>query len=157
MKTSWKQIGICAFHTNCTVKPIKKSPNTPMACSRRWTHEEIKCIFGHRASYITKYTVVTKGLSENTIRSYTYTFQLLFVFLKEQKISRRKRSSLKPLTEIHWSSCLLWLEVSRECSISTRNQRLSGLSSFAKYAVDKEPVVAAGFYNAVLGIPKRKR
>lgn len=56
------------------------------------------------SSYLTKYTVVTKGLSENTIRSYTYTFQLLFVFLKEQKDISPKRFSLKSLAETHWNS-----------------------------------------------------
>lgn len=108
------------------------------------------------SSYLTKYTVVTKGLSENTVRSYTYTFQLLFVFLKEEKDILPEKVWFEALDRNTLEQFLLWLEDSRECSISTRNQRLSGLSSFAKYAVDKEPVVAAGFYNAVLGIPKKK-
>ena len=108
------------------------------------------------SSYLTKYTVVTKGLSENTIRSYTYTFQLLFVFLKEQKDIPPEKVQFKALDRNTLELFLLWLERSRECSISTRNQRLSGLSSFAKYAVDKEPVEAAGFYNIVSGIPKKK-
>ena len=38
----------------------------------------------------------------------------------------------------------------------TRNQKLSGLSAFAKYAVNREPIMAAGFYSAVNGIPKKK-
>jgi len=108
------------------------------------------------SSYLTKYTVVTKGLTKNTIQSYTYTFQLLFVFLKEEKDIPPEKVRFEVFNRDTLEQFLLWLEESRGCSISTRNQRLSGLSSFAKYAVDKEPVMTAGFYNAVLGIPKKK-
>jgi integrase/recombinase XerD len=108
------------------------------------------------SSYLTKYTVVTRGLSENTIRSYTYTFQLLFVFLKEEKDIHPEKVQFKALDRNILEQFLFWLEESRECSVSTRNQRLSGLSSFAKYAVNMEPVVAAVFYNSIIGIPKKK-
>lgn len=67
------------------------------------------------SSYLTKYTVVTKGLSENTIRSYTYTFQLLFVFLKEQKDIPPEKVQFKALDRNTLELFLLWLERSREC------------------------------------------
>jgi len=108
------------------------------------------------SSYLTRYTAVTKGLSRNTIRSYTFTFQLLFIFLKSKKEIQPENVSFDVLDRNTLEQFLLWLEESRECSISTRNQRLSGISSFAKYAIDKEPVMAASFYNAVSGLPKKK-
>lgn len=42
------------------------------------------------SSYLVKYITVTKGLSENTIRSYSHMFQLMFTFLKDKKVISRK-------------------------------------------------------------------
>lgn len=111
---------------------------------------------GVLSDYLSKYITVTKGLSQNTIRSYTYTFQLLFVFLKETKVLTPEKIDFSIFDPNTLESFLIWMEEMRGCSASTRNQKLSGLSAFAKYAVNREPVLAAGFYNAVKGIPKKK-
>lgn len=111
---------------------------------------------GVLSDYLSKYTTVTKGLSQNTIRSYTYTFQLLFVFLKETKVLVPEKVDFSIFDQDTLESFLTWMEETRGCSASTRNQKLSGLSAFAKYAVNREPVLAAGFYSAVKGIPKKK-
>ena len=111
---------------------------------------------GVLSDYLSKYITVTKGLSQNTIRSYTYTFQLLFTFLKETKALSPEKINFSTFDQDILELFLTWMEEMRGCSISTRNQKLSGLSAFAKYAVNREPVLAAGFYNAVNGIPKKK-
>ncbi len=111
---------------------------------------------GVLSDYFSKYTIVTKGLSQNTIRSYTYTFQLLFVFLKETKRLVPEKVDFSVFDQDTLESFLTWMEEMRGCSANTRNQKLSGLSAFAKYAVNREPVLAAGFYNAVKEIPKKK-
>jgi hypothetical protein len=80
------------------------------------------------SSYFTEYLPVTKGLSCNSIRSYKYSLQLLFRFLKEEKGIPPEKVTFHTL------------EKCRSCSISTRNQRLSCISSFSKYAARKEPV-----------------
>lgn len=111
---------------------------------------------GVLSDYLSKHVTVTKGFSQNTVRSYTYTFQLLFVFLKETKVLAQEKISFSILSQDTLESFLTWMEEKRGCCISTRNQKLSGLSAFAKYAVNREPVMASGFYNAVRGIPKKK-
>lgn len=111
---------------------------------------------GVLSDYLSKYITVTKGLSQNTIRSYTYTFQLLFVFLKETRALDPEKIDFSILGQDTLESFLAWTENVRGCGTSTRNQKLSGLSAFAKYAVNREPALAAGFYNAVNGIPKKK-
>lgn len=113
-------------------------------------------LLGTLSSYFTEYLPVTKGLSNNSIRSYKYSFQLLFTFLKEIQDCHPEIVTFYTLEKETIEQFLQWLEKDRSCSISTRNQRLSGLSSFAKYAVRKEPVEAAGFYNAISATPKKK-
>jgi len=108
------------------------------------------------SDYLSKYTTVTKGLSQNTIRSYTYTFRLLFVFLKETRTLEPEKVDFNIFDQNTLEAFLEWLEEKRRCSINTRNQKLSGLSAFAKYAINREPVMAAGFYSAVNRIPKKK-
>ena len=108
------------------------------------------------SDYLSKYTIVTKGLSQNTIRSYTYTFQLLFVFLKKTRKLSPEKIDFNTFDQNTIESFLAWMEEMRGCGINTRNQKLSGLSAFAKYAVNREPIMAAGFYSAVNGIPKKK-
>lgn len=112
--------------------------------------------FGALSDYLSKYTTVTKGLSQNTIRSYTYTFQLLLVFFKETKVLVPEKVDFSIFDEDTLEAFLTWMEETRGCSASTRNQKLSGLSAFAKYAVNRQPVLAAGFYSAVKGIPKKR-
>ena len=56
---------------------------------------------GVLSDYLSKHVTVTKGLSQNTVRSYTYTFQLLFVFLKETKVLAQENFFLGiPLTAL---------------------------------------------------------
>ncbi len=108
------------------------------------------------SDYLSKYITVTKGLSQNTIKSYTYTFQLLFVFLKEARTLPPEKTDFNTFDQNTLESFLSWMEEVRGCGINTRNQKLSALSAFAKYAVNREPVMAAGFYSAVNVIPKKK-
>lgn len=113
-------------------------------------------LLGTLSAYFTEYLPVMKGLSNNTIRSYKHSFQLLFTFLKEMQDILPEIATFNTLEKETIEQFLSWLEKNRSCSISTRNQRLSGLSSFARYAVRKEPVEAARFYNAISVIPKKK-
>jgi len=80
----------------------------------------------------------------------------MFTFLKDKKGIPPERVSFETLDRNTLEQFLLWLEENRGCCISTRNQRLSGLSSFASYAIGKEPIEATSFYNAVTVIPAKK-
>lgn len=109
------------------------------------------------SAYFTNYLPTSKGLSENSIRSYQYAFQLLFRFLKDEKGLLPKKVNFKDIEGPAIEEFLLWLEDSRTCSISTRNQRLSAVSAFASYAINRKPAEALGFYTAVSIIPFKKR
>ncbi|MEQ6390593.1 site-specific integrase [Bacillaceae bacterium S4-13-58] len=91
------------------------------------------------SDYFTEYLPVIKGLSSNSIRSYQYAFRLMFEFLESEKQIYPEKVDFKNLEGTVIEKFLAWLEEKRGCSISSRNQRLSALSSFAAYAINKCP------------------
>jgi len=106
--------------------------------------------------YFTEYLPVTKGLSENSIRSYQYAFQLLFEFICETKGIQPEKVNFKDLEATAIEEYLAWLESKRGYGISSRNQRLSAISAFARHAINRKPAEALGFYTAVSDIPTKK-
>ena len=109
------------------------------------------------STYFTDYLPISKGLSVNSIRSYQYAFQLLFAFLKDEKGLPPGKVNFKNTGGAVIEEFLAWLEGSRGCSIISRNQRLSAISAFAGYAINKRPAEALGFYTAVSNIPFKKK
>jgi len=102
------------------------------------------------------YVPQTKGLSENTVNSYKYAFQLLFEYLYEVKKLRPQNVTFSELEGGTIDEFLLWLETKRNCSAATRNQRKAALSTFAKYALKKNFAVAMNFGNEVSNIETKK-
>lgn len=109
------------------------------------------------SSYFSDYLPITKGLSINTIRSYQYAFLLLFEFLNEAEGIVPDKIKFSDVENTTIERYLRWLEEVRNCSISSRNQRLSAVSAFASYAIKKKPIEALGFYTAVSSIPAKKK
>ncbi|MBT2218053.1 tyrosine-type recombinase/integrase [Virgibacillus dakarensis] len=99
--------------------------------------------FKYVRSFLTVYLPRNKCYSFNTIKAYRDTINLLRLFLSDQKKI--------PFTEITFDMInhglvyefLEWLQSSRNCSISTRNQRLAGLKSFLHYCAIEEPSLTA--------------
>lgn len=108
------------------------------------------------SDYFESYLPEVKGLSENTIISYQYAFQLLFDFLYEEKGLLPEKVSFHSLSEEVLLEYLAWLENKRGCSPITRNLRRTALSSFAKYALKSNFSDALGFYSNVREIPKKR-
>lgn len=102
------------------------------------------------------YLTQTKGLSENTVNSYKYAFQLLFEFLYEVKKLRPQSVSFLDLECGIVDEFLQWLETDRNCSAVTRNQRKAAISTFAKYALKKNFTVAMNFGNEVSNIETKR-
>ena len=100
-------------------------------------------------SFFSEYLPYSAGLSENTIKSYKYAFRLLFVFLYEEKKIPASNVTFTILNYDTVNSFLRWLEESRGCSVSTRNQRLAALSSFASYSQNRNFEAGSIFTNAV--------
>jgi site-specific recombinase XerD len=107
------------------------------------------------ASYFEVYLPVVRHASANTIRSYRFSFRLLYTFLSEEKGVRPGDVGFELLNEGTIISWLNWLEDSRGCSVATSNQRLAAMSSFAKYAMNKDFNTSLAFHAAIEGIPKR--
>lgn len=85
-------------------------------------------------SFFSVYLPNTVGCSENTIKSYRDTFILLFKYSEEKHLCPKGKINISLFDKVVLSNFLEWLETERNASISTRNQRLAALKTFAKYA-----------------------
>jgi len=93
----------------------------------------------HLEKFLSSYLPDAKNVSHNTISSYCDTFRLFLGYCRDIKciaIERIQIYEIKPDLVIDF---LLWLETERKCSISTRNQRLAALHSFAKFLQAESP------------------
>ena len=103
-------------------------------------------------NFFTEYVPHSAGLSVNTIKSYKYAFRLLMEYLHKEKSIDSCNITFKNLDFDTINGFLNWLEQVRRCSIATRNQRLTALSSFADYAQNRS-LEAAVFANAIDNVP----
>ncbi len=90
-------------------------------------------------TFLTDYLVGEKGMSNNTVRSYSYTFILLLKYMKEQKHIDADRLTLKNMTKVNIVGFLDWLQRERNCSDATRNLRLAAIIAFARFVEYKCP------------------
>lgn len=109
----------------------------------------------HISGFLNNYLTKERGVSQNTIKSYSYSFILFVNFMHEVKKVHINRLSLKDITKEIVVEFLDWIQCNRKCSDSTRNQRLAAISSFIKYVEYMNP---AGLYNyhQILSIPLKK-
>ncbi len=110
-----------------------------------------KYISGFLYNYLTN----ERGVSKNTIKSYSYSFILFVKFMHEVKKIHINRLSLKDITKEVVVEFLDWIQSNRKCSDSTRNQRLAAISSFIKYIEYMDPA-ALYKYHQILSIPMKK-
>ena len=90
-------------------------------------------------NFFTIYLPGQKNLSKNTIASYAVTFKLFFTFCRDNKDIQPERLKLPMINEALVTEFLDWLESERNCSVTTRNQRLVSLHSFFRFILMKEP------------------
>lgn len=107
-------------------------------------------------SFFTDYMPYSAGLSENTIDSYKYAFRLLMEFLYSNNDIAAVDVTFQKLDFESITQFLNWIEIDRKCSVSTRNQRLAALSSFATYAQNRN-LDAAVFANVIGKIPVKRQ
>lgn len=87
----------------------------------------------HLTNYLSKYLPTQIGVSTNTIKSYRDTFSIFLRYCKAEKNIPPERLKIKDVSRNVVEDFLGWLESSRNCSVSTRNQRLSAIHAFFKY------------------------
>lgn len=108
-------------------------------------------------SFFDAYMPYSAGLSDNTIRSYKHAFRLLLEYLYVSHGITSDKVTFKILDHNTVSGYLIWLEEERGCSVSTRNQRLAALSSFAMYAQNQDLEAASVFMCSLKKIPTKKQ
>jgi site-specific recombinase XerD len=107
------------------------------------------------SAYLSKYLPGQKNASKNTITSYCDTFKLFLIFCEEEKKMKPEKICLCDMTKELVLKYLDWLETKRECSISTRNQRLAVIHSFFRY-VQKDSPENLCEIQKILSIPIKK-
>lgn len=96
-----------------------------------------------------------RGVSKNTVKSYREALNLLIEFLCTGKGQSLSGISFQCISKEVVEGFLQWLENERNCTISTRNQRLSALKTFLKYAAGKDKTLMPLYLEAA-SIPKKK-
>lgn len=107
------------------------------------------------SKFLAQYLPGEAGASPNTILSYRDTFLLFLKYCKSQEGIRPEEMTLDKLTKGMVCAFLSWLETSRNCSVSTRNQRLAAIHSFCRF-MQMEDVIRLNEYQLIISIPKKK-
>lgn len=106
--------------------------------------------------FLTKYLPLQKAASPNTVKAYKDTLNLFLDYLNEQQGIALRNIDFPVITKTTVESFLEWLETDKNYSVSSRNQRLSGLKSFCRYAAGRDKTLA-GHYQELSEIPKKKQ
>lgn len=106
-------------------------------------------------SFFTDYLPRQKGLSSCTIESYRTTLNLFLDYWKSKNNCELFELNFESFPPDNLKDFLQHLEEERNCLVSTRNQRLSSLRTFFRYAGRKD-IYAAACYNALKLIPAKK-
>lgn len=102
--------------------------------------------------YLTVYLPEQKCCSPHTIKSYRETLNQLFDFIILEKGVPLTDVTFEMINSRLLADYLAWLEKERNCSVSTRNQRLAGIRSFFKYAGRMDLTVTV-FQNELKKVP----
>lgn len=83
--------------------------------------------------YLGRYLPTECGYSQNTVKTYSFTFTLFIEYMECEHLVKPERLTLDEITKERIINFLSWLEKERSCSVSTRNARLGALHSFFCY------------------------
>lgn len=106
-------------------------------------------------TWLEDYLPKAEGKKPNTIKSYKETWRLMILFLASSGIEPDS-ITYEMLDYDRITGFLQWLEEKRNCKASTRNNRLSALSKFAKYSLNRDFNSAYIFSKATSVIPFKK-
>lgn len=93
----------------------------------------------HLTGFFTEYLSGIRNLSKNTIRAYRDTFRLLLVFYSEIYAIPPEKLVIKKMDDKTIILYLDWLQKERNCTNSTRNQRLAAIHTFFRYLQLQDP------------------
>lgn len=107
--------------------------------------EALNCLFSMIHDYLLVALPKEQKCSENTIRSYRKSLELLLDFVKEKKRKSLSELSFEDIDRNIVADFLDYLETDRNCSVSTRNHRLHCIRSFYRYAAQEDITVVKHF------------
>ena len=90
-------------------------------------------------TFFTDYLPNVRNLSNNTISSYRDAFRLFLMFCQEERNLKPEKLCFQMFNKKLIINFLSWLEMTRDCSIGSRNQRLVAIHSFFRYVQVQEP------------------
>ena len=93
--------------------------------------------------FLADYIVVERQLASNTQKSYRDSFKLLLPFVSDKVRKPVDRLDVEDLTPSCMLQFLAHLEEKRDCSVQTRNQRLTAIRSFARFVASRDPARVA--------------
>lgn len=108
------------------------------------------------SEFFSAYLPNTKGLSENSIKSYKQAFRLLLEYIYLEKGILPEKIEFRHLEKGVAENWLNWLCDHRGCSSKTRNHRLSALATFAKFAMRRDFSSALSLSSEVEYIPRKR-
>ena len=106
-------------------------------------------------SFFMKYLPSQRGLSSQTITSYSYSLTLFYQYCYSVKNIRQEKLTLDKISKTLIEDFISWLENERKNSASTRNQRLSALKSLFLY-IQSESIIHTALCRDILSIPEKK-
>lgn len=83
--------------------------------------------------FMTVYLPSVKGASPATVETYRQAFIRLLEYFETEKKIPAEKITVRDLSERNVREFLVWLEDEHYCGISTRNNRLSAIKSFAHF------------------------
>ena len=105
--------------------------------------------------YLTEYLPVVRNMSRNTIASYRDALRQLLEYVVDKGLSP-DTLHVEEITPDLITGFLLYLEQTKNCSIQTRNLRLSAIHGFAGYISTSEPQYLF-WYTKLKAIPIKRR
>lgn len=106
--------------------------------------------------FFTEYLVGERGASSHTLRSYSETFTLVLTYMDKVRGKPADRLTLNHFDRETVLDFLDWLQKTRKCANTTRNQRLAALHSFFRY-MQYEDVKRLGQWQEILSIKVKRQ
>lgn len=102
--------------------------------------------------FFCRYLPLQRGVSKNTITSYSYAVMLFYIFCKNINNVKEHKLTFSSINKALVEDFCIWLETERNNSISTRNQRLSALHALFSY-IQTEDIEQIALCRDILEIP----
>lgn len=119
------------------------------------TKKETDKFFTYLREFLTVYLPKQRRCSPNTIKSYQDAFNLYRTFLSESRGIPFMEITLELFDYTTINEFLDWLQSTRGCGTSTRNQRLAAMNSFLNYVAIQDPAMME-YYVKAKNIPAQK-